>query len=138
MAATGALVVGRRLFDVTQGWGGNHPFGVPVFVVTHQVPRDWPHSQAPFTFVTDGVESAVGRATEAAGGKDVGVAAGTMARQGLAAGLVDEIWVDLVPVLLGGGISFFDTLPSAPVLLGTPRVIETKGVTHLRYRVNKD
>jgi dihydrofolate reductase len=52
LASTGALVVGRRLFDLTNGWGGTHPFGVPVFVVTHAAPRDWPHPDAPFTFVT--------------------------------------------------------------------------------------
>ncbi|GLY89787.1 dihydrofolate reductase family protein [Actinoallomurus iriomotensis] len=135
LAGTGALVVGRRLFDVTEGWGGNHPFGVPVFVVTHRKPDDPPFPGGPFTFVTDGVESAIAQARQVAGGKDVGVAAGQMARQALAAGLLEEIGVDLVPVLLGGGIRFFDTIADAPVVLGAPRVIEGNGVTHLRYPV---
>lgn len=130
---TGALVVGRKLFDLTQGWGGTHPFGVPVFVVTHKAPDDWPHEG--FTFVTDGVESAVRQAAEVAGGKAVGVAAGDMACQALAAGLVDEFWIDLVPVLLGGGTPFVGSVAGAPIVLADPRVIEGRGVTHLIYRL---
>ncbi|MBO3750356.1 dihydrofolate reductase family protein [Streptosporangiaceae bacterium NEAU-GS5] len=132
---TGALVVGRRLFDVTQGWGGSHPLGGPVFVVTHQPPSDWPHPDAPFTFVTDGVESAIRQARAAAGDRDVSVAAGDLARQALDAGLIDEICVDLVPLLLGEGVRFVDGLADIPVKLGTPRVIEGVGVTHLYYPV---
>ncbi|MGI5320902.1 hypothetical protein [Actinomadura nitritigenes] len=75
-------MVGRKLFDLTQGWGGTHPFGVPVFVVTHKAPDDWRHEG--FTFITDGVENAVRQAADVAGDKAVGVAAGDMARQALA------------------------------------------------------
>jgi dihydrofolate reductase len=133
----GALVSGRRLFDITQGWGGSHPVGAPVVVVTHSVPEDWPHKDAPFTFVTDGVERAIARAKEIAGDKIVAVASANIAQQCLDAGLLDEIAVDLVPVLLGEGIPFFANLKSAPVELEGPSVVEGTGVTHLTYRVKR-
>ncbi|KAF0649024.1 hypothetical protein K701_15720 [Streptomyces fradiae ATCC 10745 = DSM 40063] len=137
---TGALVVGRKLFDLTEGWGGTHPLGVPVVVVTHTLPDGWPREGAPFHFVTDGgtrgVERAVALARELAGGKDVAVNAGTIARQCLDAGLVDEVGVDLVPVLLGGGTPFFAGLRGAPYELEGPvSLAEGDRVTHLRYRV---
>jgi dihydrofolate reductase len=136
--STGAIVVGRRLFDSTGGWGGNHPIGVPVVVVTHSVPDGWPREDAPFTFVTDGIESAIEQARALAGEKDVAVNGGTIARQCLNAGLLDEISVDLVPVLLGDGTPFFDELTGAPVELEGPlSVTEGIHVTHLRYRVRK-
>ncbi|MBO2448919.1 dihydrofolate reductase family protein [Actinomadura barringtoniae] len=131
----GAIVCGRRLFDLTQGWGGHHPLGAPVFVVTHNVPTDWPHPDAPFTFVTDGVESAVRQAQKAAGDSYVSIAAGNVGRQALEAGLVDEVRVELVPVFLGGGTRFADDIAGAPVALGNPRVIEGDRVTHLQYPV---
>lgn len=135
-ANIGALVAGRRLFDVAGGWGGNHPAGVPVFVVTHTVPDDWPRDDAPFTFVTDGVESAVAQAKAVVGdNKIVSVASANIAQQCLNAGLLDGISVDLVPVLLGEGIRFFDHLSNAPVKLEDPDIIEGTGVTHLYYRV---
>jgi dihydrofolate reductase len=136
-AATGALVVGRTQFDVTKGWGGSHPLGVPVVVLTHTVPDDWAHTDAPFTFVTDGIESAVAEARRLADGKDVSVAAGTMAAQALDAGLLDEIWVMLTPVVLGGGTPFFTHLRQLPVVLNGPEVTEGAGVTHLRYTIRR-
>jgi dihydrofolate reductase len=133
---TGALVVGRKLFDSTGGWGGNHPMGVPVVVLSHSVPDGWPRDGAPFTFVTEGIEAAIEQAKALAGGKVVGVNGGTIARQCLDAGLLDEIWVDLVPVLLGGGTPFLESLGTAPVPLEGPiSVQEGTAVTHLRYRV---
>jgi dihydrofolate reductase len=135
---TGALVVGRRLFDSMGAWGGNHPMGRPVVVVTHSVPDGWPREDAPFTFATDGIESAIENAKALAGDKVVGVNGGTIARQCLNAGLLDEIWVDLVPVLLGGGTPFFDRLKDVPVELEGPiSVVQGTDVTHLRYRVRK-
>jgi dihydrofolate reductase len=135
---TGALVVGRRLFDSTGGWGGNHPMGRPVVVVTHSVPEGWLREDAPFTFVTDGIERAIEEAKALAGDRVVGVNGGTIARQCLNAGLLDEIWVDLVPVLLDGGAPFFDELTGAPVdLEGPTSVVEGTDVTHLRYRVRR-
>ncbi|MEV0001080.1 dihydrofolate reductase family protein [Micromonospora sp. NPDC050980] len=133
---TGALVVGRTLFDITNGWGGRHPMDKPVVVVTHRVPDGWDAEGESFVFVTDGIERAVERAHALAGGKEVGVNGGTIARQVLEAGLLDEVHVDLVPVLLGDGIPFFSGLGIAPVRLEGPfRVVEGVGVTHLAYRV---
>ena len=76
---TGALVVGRRHFDLAHGWGGRHPMDLPVFVVTHSVSREWVYENSPFTFVTDGVEEAVERARAVAGDKDVGVGGANVA-----------------------------------------------------------
>ena len=137
--ATGVLVVGRHLFDVTSGWGGNHPLGRPVVVLTHSVPDGWPREGAPFTFVTEGgIERAIEVAQEIAGDKIVGVNGGQIARQCLEAGLLDEIWVDLAPVLLGGGRPFFDAVAGAPYSLEGPvSVVQGERVTHLRYRVVK-
>ncbi len=135
LANVGALLCGRRLFDHTGGWGGSHPTGVPVFVVTHSVPDGWPREDAPFTFVTDGIERALEHAKATAGEKMVAVASPNIAQQLLNLGLLDEIQVDLVPVLLGKGIRFFDNLSGTPVALETPKVTEGIGVTHLNYRV---
>jgi dihydrofolate reductase len=132
-ASVGALIAGRHLFDITQGWGGTHPMGVPVFVVTHQPPTDWPHTDT-FTFV-DSVETAVQLAKAAAGSKNVVVASSKIAQQCLNLGLVDVINVDLVPVLLGAGIRWFDNLDKAPFQLGNPTITEGNGVTHLAYPV---
>ena len=130
---TGAIVVGRRQFDLTNGWNGSHPSGVPVFVVTHQPPNDWSDTDTPFTFVTDGVEAAVEKAKAVAGGKSVGIGPGSIVGQALRAGLVDELRVDLVPVTLGGGVRMLEDLDEEPLGFGTPRVIAGTGVTHLIY-----
>ena len=131
----GALVVGRRHFDHARGWGGNHPMDVPVFVVTHSAPREWVYEGSPFTFVTDGLRSAVEQAKRVAGSRDVGVGGADVAQQCIRAGLVDEVGIDLVPVLLGEGIRFFDRLGADKIELERTRVIEAPGVTHLRFRV---
>jgi dihydrofolate reductase len=135
---TGAIVVGRKLFDFTQGWGGSHPMGVPVVVLTHSVPDGWPREGGKFTFVSEGIERAIEVAKDLAGDKVVGLNGGTIARQALNAGLLDEVWIDLVPVLLGGGTPFFDELSNAPVLLDGPlEVTQGTRVTHLRFRVRR-
>jgi dihydrofolate reductase len=133
LSRTGALVVGRRLFDLTNGWDGVHPLGVPVVVLSHRPPPEWVTGGSMFTFVSGGIGEAVRLARGIAGTRDVGVNAGTVARQCLDAGLLDEIWVDLVPVLLGAGVPFFPELTAAPVELDGPMVIEGDHVTHLRY-----
>ena len=132
-----ATVIGRRLFDLTDGWGGRPPVGEAVFVVTHRAPADWPHPDAPFTFVTDGVASAVAQARAFAGDRDVSVSAGDVGGQALEAGLVDEVSVALVPVVLGAGVRFFGRFAGAPLLLENPRVVEGDRVTHLDYRVRR-
>jgi dihydrofolate reductase len=131
----GALVVGRRHFDHARAWGGRHPMDVPVFVVTHSAPREWVYEGSPFTFVTDGLRSAVEQAKRVAGSRDVGVGGADVAQQCIRAGLVDEVGIDLVPVLLGEGIRFFDRLGADKIELERTRVIEAPGVTHLRFRV---
>ncbi|MEV4537313.1 deaminase [Asanoa sp. NPDC049518] len=133
----GALVVGRKLFDFTNGWGGKHPMEVPTVVLTHNPPTGYEDNKW-FAFETGGIEAAIARAGELAGGKGVGLNAGRIASQALDAGLVDEIWIDLVPVLLGGGTPFFDQLATKPVLLDGPlETIQGNRVTHLRYAVRK-
>jgi dihydrofolate reductase len=134
---TGALVTGRRTFDLTGGWGGKHPLDVLVFVVTHAVPQEWDYERSPFTFVTDGLESAVEQARAIAGDKDVGVIGASLVQQCIRAGLLDEIHIDLVPVLLGDGIRLFDHMGTEPIELESTRVIEGAGVTHLTFRVVK-
>ena len=133
----GAGVTGRRTFDITSGWTGKPPGGVPHFVVTHTVPQEWVKEGSPFTFVTDGVESAIEKARRVAGNKRVSVISANIVQQCLKAGLLDEIQVDLVPVLLGGGVRLFDHLGGKPIELEKLAVVEAPGVTHLRFRVVK-
>jgi dihydrofolate reductase len=131
----GALVVGRRVYDYTNGWGGSHPLGVPLFLVTHRPPQRWPVPGAPFTAVPEGLAAAIGKAKATAGDKTVALAGPAIIQQALDLDLVDEIAVELAPVLLGKGIRFFGELAHAPVLLDDPEVTESRRVTHLRFRV---
>ncbi|MBB4634257.1 dihydrofolate reductase family protein [Longimicrobium terrae] len=132
----GAVLTGRRTFEVAQGWGGHHAWG-PAFVVTHQVPDGWPRPGSTVHFVTDGIESAVQQARAAAAGKSVGVHGADTIQQLLNAGLLDELHIDVAAVLLGSGIRLFDQLAGTPAILGNPTVIAGDGVTHLRYPVLK-
>lgn len=137
-SALGALVCGRTLFDVTDGWAGRHNFDVPVVVVTHSVPTRWveAHPDAPFHFVTDGVGRALEKAQELAGERIVAVTAGTIARQCLELGLLDEVAVDLVPVVMGTGRPYFGQPAFQDVALGDPTVcIQGDRVTHLVFPV---
>ena len=135
VAETGAMLTGRRTFEVAGGWGGRHPWDIPAFVVTHDVPEGWPRPDSTVEFVTDGLESAVARAKAAAGPKSVGVHGAQTIQQCLNAGLLDELHVDLAAVLLGGGVRLFDDLANMPAVLGNPTVVAGEGVTHLRYPV---
>jgi dihydrofolate reductase len=134
----GAVICGRRTYDSSlPWWGADGPTGSerrPVFVVTHEAPAGSPVDGV-YSFVTDGIESALTRARAAAGGKDVTVMGGAdLGRQYLAAGLLDEISIHLVPVLLGGGTRMFDE-GSGQVQLEAVDVLPTPAATHLRYRV---
>lgn len=136
----GALVVGRTLFDFVDGWNGRHTLDVPVVVVTHRVPTEWveSHPDAPFSFVTEGVEAAVERAQQIASERAVFVSAGTIARQCLELGLLDEVVIELVPVVMGKGRPFFGELPVEDVPLDDPTVcIQGKQVTHLVFPVTR-
>jgi dihydrofolate reductase len=132
----GAGVWGRRTFDIARAWGG-HPPGRPCFIVTHTLPQEWVKEGSPFTFVTDGVESAIRQAKKAAGDKDVVVCTASILQQCLNAGLMDEIHIDVVPILLGSGVRLFDHLGTEPIELESIRVIEAPGVTHLGFRLVK-
>jgi len=132
----GAVLTGRRTFEVAHGWGGKHAWG-PAFVLTHQIPAGWPRPDSTVHFVTDGIESAVKQAKAAAAGKSVGVHGPDTIRQLLNAGLLDEISVDVAAVLLGSGVRLFDHLAGTPTVLGDPTVIQGVGVTHLRYPVRR-
>jgi len=135
MAEIGAMLTGRRTFERAEGWDGQHPFGVPAFVVTHQVPDGWPRPGSTVRFVTDGIESAVERAKSAASPKSVGVHGAQTIQQCFDAGLLDEIHIDLAALLLGSGVRLFERLANTPFVLGDPTVVAGVGVTHLRYPV---
>jgi dihydrofolate reductase len=133
--SVGAIIGGRRYFDLADGWGGQHPMGVPVFILTHEPPADWP-ADSTIHFVTDGLESAIAQARAAAGDKDVAIATPETVRQCVEAGALDELQVNVVPVVLGAGPQFFEGI-AAQVELEGPDVVEGTGVTHLRYRVKR-
>jgi dihydrofolate reductase len=139
VSSVGVLVCGRTLFDVAGGWNGRHTLDVPVVVVTHHEPVDWiaAHPNAPFSFVTDGVAAALARARQLAGDRTVAVTGGTIARRCLDLGLLDEVAVDLVPVVMGAGNRpFFGELCSRDVVLGNPTTcIQGDRVTHLVFPV---
>lgn len=136
----GAIVMGRRMFDLGEGpWGENPPFHMPVFVLTHK-PRAKVVKEGgtTFTLVTEGMESTLKQAQAAARDKDVLVAGGANAvQQYLKAGVLDEIRLHLIPVLLGSGTRLFDQPGAGPIELESIKVIDAPGVTHLRFRVLK-
>jgi dihydrofolate reductase len=143
--ATGAVIMGRKMFSGGEGpwendpnadgwWGDDPPFHVPVFVLTHHAREPEPmQGGTTFHFVTDGIESALGQARDAAGEKDVSIAGGASAvQQYVAAGLVDEFQIHVAPVLLGSGTRLFEGVTAE---IESTRVIESPAATHLRYRV---
>lgn len=140
IAQVRALFIGRRFFEMMDGWGGQHPFGygIPIIVPVDSVPDGWPREDRPdVIFVTEGLPAAVERANEIAGAGLVGVGGARTIQAVLEAGLLDELHVALVPALLGDGIRFFDSVAGAPVLFEDPLVIPGHRVTHLRYAVRR-
>ena len=137
MSEAGAMISGRRTFDIAGGWKEGHPIDAPIFVVTHEPPTDGEWSPQ-VTFVTDGVEHALELAQAVAGDGKVSVSGADVAQQLLRAGKVDEIQVSVAPVLLGAGVRLFDALGPDPIALEQTRVIASDGVVHLRYRVVRD
>jgi dihydrofolate reductase len=138
MGSIGAGIIGRRMFDVTGGWGGNPPGGrdARYFVLTHSVPSEWAGQDSPFTFVTDGIDSALKQARAVAGDMDVGIGGGAnVIQQYLAAGLVDEFRLHLAPVLLGAGKRLFDNLGTQTIEFQQTRVIESPYATHMFFTV---
>jgi dihydrofolate reductase len=136
-AGEAAVIMGRRLFDLTNGWNGVPAAGEHVFVVTHEPPTDWEHAgTAPFTFVS-GVEEAIAAAQEFAGDRLIDVAAGQIGSQALALGLIDQVVLNVVPVVFGSGRPFFATggLPEPLRLENPSAIIPGDRVTHLVYDV---
>jgi len=147
---TGAVVMGRRMFSGGAGaweedqnadgwWGDEPPFRVPVFVLTHHAREpEAKQGGTTFTFVTDGIDSALEQARAAAGDKDVLLAGGgSVAQQYLRAGLLDELQIHVAPMLLGGGVRLFEGRVDPGLSLESTRVIASPSVTHLRYAVNR-
>jgi dihydrofolate reductase len=136
----GAFVFGRRTYDITNGWNGTHPVNdAPVFILTHHppAPETVPKGRSRLVFVTDGIESAIGRAKAAAGRKDVKLQGASPGQQALKAGLCDEILVHVAPYLLGGGVRLFDNIPGG-IKLEKLSASDGPLATHLRYRVVRE
>ncbi|MFA9458453.1 dihydrofolate reductase family protein [Halalkalibacter sp. AB-rgal2] len=135
---TGAMIVGRRTYDIVNGWGGSHPLRhVPLFVLTHNVPDSPPSGSTPFTFITDGVEQAVKQAKEVAGSKDVSVGTASVAQQCIQLGLLDGLDLHIAPVLLSKGIRLFDHIGQQRVTLRSTEVVKGTGAIHVKYDVIK-
>jgi dihydrofolate reductase len=136
---TGAIIVGKRMFNNAGGWGDTPPFHKPVFVLTHEVrDKEEKDGGTTFIFVNDGVESALDQARAAAGDKDVGISGGAdTAQQFMKAGLLDELQIHIAPLMLGGGVRLFDQVGLDDMALELTEVIESPVVAHLRYRVVK-
>jgi dihydrofolate reductase len=147
VASTGAYLMGRRMFSGSEGpwaddpnadgwWGDEPPFGVPVFVLTHHAREPEVRGDTTFTFVTGGIEAAYEQARAAARDRNVTIAGGAdIAQQYLAAGLLDELQIHVVPLLLGSGVRLFEVAPQAE--LEQTRVVHSPAVTHLRYRIRR-
>jgi dihydrofolate reductase len=136
LMATGAVVAGRGTFEPAGGWGGDHHDGVPIFILTRRDPGEL--KQWPLVTYVDDVAAAMSRAKEAAGEKDVLVHGAGVAQLALAAGVLDEIELHVVPVLFGQGRRLFDGLPAEQVELERVRILEGEdGMTHMRYRVRR-
>ena len=135
LGTTGALVCGRRLFDITNGWEDSHPVGAPVVVVTHRPPQD--AGKWKTISFAGSVETGIAGAIQIAGDKDVSIASASIAAQALDLDLVDEVMISLVPVLMGNGIPYFANLARAPYRFDDPVIIPGRRVTHLRYAVRR-
>ena len=141
---TGAVVMGRNSFAMAEDpdwFAGNYEYQVPIFVLTHRVPKKKPKetAQLTFTFVSDGIESAIQQARAVAGNKEVNIiGAANTAQQCLKAGLADELHVDIMPVFLGGGLRPFESIVDGQIQLERLKVTELPGGrTHLRFRIVK-
>jgi len=135
-AAIGSMVIGRHLFDMTNGWDGQPPAGEHVVVVSHRPKPDGWHPEASYHFVDD-VASAVAKAKELAGERTIAVAAGDVGGQALALGLVDEVAMDVVPVVFGSGKRYFGPVDGQHLLEDPEVVIRGDRVLHLRFRVRR-
>jgi dihydrofolate reductase len=133
----GAIVAGRRLFDMTDGWGDHHPAGAPVVVVTHRPPPDDAATRFPRTTFTGRVEEGIAAAKAIAGDRFITIASPQMIQQALDLGLVDVVCVSQVPVLFGEGVRYFGELVGGHVMLEDPEVVQGVRALHLRYPVRR-
>jgi len=132
----GAMLTGRRTYEIANGWGGTHPVNaIPIVILTHQPPANPPKGKSQIVFVSDGIKSAVAKAKGLAHGKDVGIAGSSAAQQALQASLVDEIYLHVAPILLGAGVRLFDHFGSHSIPLRRINCYEGEDATHLRYTV---
>lgn len=139
IASTGAVVMGRRSYEMGDDYT-NYEFQAPIFVLTHEppaVPAKGQSQQLTFTFVTDGIERAIALAKEAAGEKDVTMIGGpNTIQQAIAAGLIDELHLEVRSVLLGDGLPLFGRTDDPPIELELIDVTQSPGILHLRYRID--
>ncbi|MGP4097822.1 dihydrofolate reductase family protein [Nonomuraea sp. KM90] len=136
LMATGAVITGRRTFELAGGWAGDHHDGVPIFVLTRAAPGEPAPGHA--RYVTDGIASCVAQARVAAGGRDILLHGAATARACLRAGLLDEMELRLIPVLLGQGRRLFEDMPPDHIELEPLRALDGPDALHLRYRVRSE
>ena len=133
IAEVGAMLTGRRTFEVADGWGGQQPWDVPAFIVAHHVPDGWPRPGSTIQFVTDGIEAALERAFDAADGADVRLGGGVATVQAyLRARLIDELHLAIAPILLGSGERLFDNLGGGPTGYECVELVGTTSALHVR------
>ncbi|HEV2284864.1 MAG TPA: dihydrofolate reductase family protein [Steroidobacteraceae bacterium] len=138
-ARAGAMLTGRRTYEIAHGWNGTHPVNaIPVVVLTHAPPAHPPQGRSQLVFVSEGIEAAVARARELAGDKDVGIGGASVAQQALRAGLVDELYLHVAPLLLGEGLRLFEGLGSREIHLRRVSALEAPHATHVRYQVLRE
>jgi dihydrofolate reductase len=135
-ANVGAMLTGRRTFDITNGWGGTHPVNaIPVVILTHNPPAIWLKGKSEFVFVSEGIRAAVARARTLAGNKRVAIGGASVAQQALQAGLVDEIYLHIAPIILGTGKRLFDQVGPRSIQLKHLDTLDTSDAQHMRYEV---
>jgi len=132
----GAMLTGRRTYEIANGWNGNHPVNsIPVVIMTHKPPANPPKGKSQLVFVTGGIGAAVDKARALAKGGNVGVAGASVAQQALRAGLVDELYLHVAPIVLGAGLRLFENLGDEAIRLRKISVVDAEDVTHLRFEV---
>ncbi len=132
----GAMLTGRRTYDIANGWGGTHPVNaIPVVILTHHPPTSVPQGKSKLVFVTDGIEPAIAQAKALAKDKQVGVAGASVAQQALRAGLIDEIFLHVAPILLGDGVRLFEHLGDQAIRLRKISSLDAEDMSHIRFEV---
>jgi dihydrofolate reductase len=132
----GAMLTGRRTYEIANGWNGTHPVnGIPVVILTHTPPEKVPIGKSKLVFVTDGIESAVAKAKVLAKGKAVGIGGANVAQQALRAALVDELYLHVAPILLGAGVRLFENLVEESIHLRKTSSFDAEGMSHLRFQI---